>query len=194
MHESSALQKQELTQLKTKLWRIEKDLQNAEIDKRILQRELKDCEKRNKELSEEIEKIKQHMEENKKIHENALIELNNINENLSDEIYKLKDLVKSLEGKFDSEKEKCDAEKSFVDELKREIHEKERNIASLMRQIDVVQNEKKEIVLKLENSKRETAIMQGKYEAVLKEQDGTKNELMNARRELSNTQLVSFFI
>lgn len=133
------------------------------------------------------------MDENKKIHESALLELSNINEHLSDEVFKLKDLVKSLEVKFDTEKEKCDTERSFVGELKREINEKERNIANLMRQIDMVQNEKKEILLKLENSKRETAIMQGKYEAALKEQDCTKNELMNAQRELHNTQLVSFY-
>lgn len=77
---------------------MEKDLTNAELDKKIVERDLKDSKEENKKLSGDIENLNVKIVENKKMHELALLELNNLNENLAMEVMKLKDITESLQG------------------------------------------------------------------------------------------------
>lgn len=188
------MQKQELSQLKTKFWRLEKDFENAEIDKRILQRELKEAEKRNNELSEQIQRLQGEMEENKKLQENALLELSTLNENLANEVFKLKDVVRSMEEKMTYEKEKCDEEKSYVEELKREIREKERRIEELKFELERLDKEKLEFQGRIAAVRGESEVLRNKLDVALKEKERIGGECENLRRELSNTQLVSTIV
>lgn len=85
--------------MKSKLYRMEKDLTNAELDKKIVERDLKDSKDENKKLSDDIENLNVKIADNKRMHELALMELNNLNENLAMEVIKLKDITQSLQGK-----------------------------------------------------------------------------------------------
>lgn len=191
VHESAAVQKQELGQLKTRFWRMEKDLENSEIDKRILQRELKECEQKNKQLATEIENLERKMEENRKASESALLELSSLNENLAGEVFKLKELLKSYEEKLDDERTKRDDERSAIAEFKHKLDAKEDTIVSLMKQIERANDEKLRLEDKLEETKAKMGEVHQTVEGVTREKVALNNELESSRRELQNTQLVS---
>ncbi|XP_018320783.1 citron Rho-interacting kinase [Agrilus planipennis] len=190
-HETSALEKQELSQLKIKCWRMEKSLDNAEIDKRILKRELKEVEDRAKQLSEDIMKLQNQMEDSKKAYESALLELSNLNENLATEVMKLQSSRSSLEDTLKIEREKFDKEKSIIDELKSAINSKEKENASLLKKIDSKDSEKKELEFKLEKSQSKINELLHKLDDVIKDKTMTESEMEKYKRELQNTQMNS---
>lgn len=95
--ESIVTENQELKELRTKYWRMEKDFGNCKIDKRILERELKDALAEIKQLNSKIEECNKILGENKKASETALMELSGINESISMELLKVKDNYSNLQ-------------------------------------------------------------------------------------------------
>ncbi|KAF5279138.1 hypothetical protein FQA39_LY18316 [Lamprigera yunnana] len=178
VHEVLALEKQELSQLKTKFWRTEKDLSNAEIDKRIFKRELKDIEEGNKRLKEEIEILTAKMAEKAHIQESALLELENLNDDLAQEIIKLKDLISHLESKLEEEKEKYDKEQHHVSHLKMELMNKNNQLTVKTTEVEILRQQHNDLLTKIES-----------FENDSKDYMIVKSELNHCQSELQNTQL-----
>lgn len=167
LHEKSALLKQELSQLKTKHWRIEKELENANIDKRILQRESKEYEKQIKMLNSEIENLKKQNEE-----KNIKITV------MSEEIQQLKQRVKDLEN---------DCTK--VTAIESKLQEKQNEIRNLEIDLKKVINEREILEQNYDVLKKETIDLQ-QILNVLKNEKTTQNDLLkNKEKELENTRL-----
>ena len=76
---------------------MEKEFGNCKIDKRILDRELKDAQAEIKQLKEKVETFNDTLAETKKAHESALLELSHINESISIELIKVKDSYRNMQ-------------------------------------------------------------------------------------------------
>lgn len=189
LHESSAVEKHELGQLKSKFWRLEKDLSNANLDKRIVERDLKDSQSENKKLQMQIDSLNMKIKDSKKVHEAALLELGNLNEELANEIIKLKEVVRNLESKFDFENEKCNIEKKNVIELSNIILIKEEKIKSLEKTIKNLEFEKFNMNGKLVESRDENVKYIAEIANLNQQVFALNSELQTAKRDLENTQL-----
>lgn len=192
--ESLTDESQELKELKMKIWRMEKEFSNTKIDKRIVERELKDAEKQIKELNVEITQVKQKSEEIKKIHESAMLELSNINEGLSLDLFKIRGMYKSSEEKLETEKCKLNEQKDFITQLKNTIHDKDINIMSLSSKESAVKEEK----MLLENNFRllqaEKLDLEKQIGELKKDDQLRQRELDDYKRRFNTLELVSFFI
>lgn len=170
---------------------MEKELDNCKIDKRILERELKDANAEIKALKEKIENFDKTSEEMKKIHESALLELNSINESVSLELMKLKDSYQNLQEKLTDEKHKSDEEKLIVYELKEIIKTKDEQINQLHLEIHAMKEDRKKLennLKKLESNKTDVVTALTQLE---KEKSELADELNKAKRQIENTNLVS---
>lgn len=76
---------------------MEKDFGNCKIDKRILERELKDAQAEIKQLNAKIAEYNEAQTHSKKAQEAALLELSGINESISMELMKVKDSYSNLQ-------------------------------------------------------------------------------------------------
>ncbi|GJQ75197.1 hypothetical protein Trydic_g9799 [Trypoxylus dichotomus] len=189
VHETFALEKQELSQLKIKHWRLEKQLENATLDKKIVERDLKEAKEENNKLTAEIGSLNIKLGETKKMHERALLELNNLNENLTNEVVKLTDLIKNLEGKFSFEKEKCDNEKTIVQQLNKEILNKDNEYQTLQREYDSLSYEKSNYEKQLANAEASNKKLISQFERIMKEKANLLNEIENYKKEQHASEL-----
>lgn len=191
--ENILTENQELKELRVKYWKIEKEFGNCKIDKRILERELKDANNELKQLKEKIENFNKASEEARKVHETALLEMSSINETISMELIKFKDLNKNLQDKLKSEKEKSAADKIIVNELKEIIRKKDDQLNELNKCIGSTKNEK--VTLEEEIKKHE--LDKDQFVKVIQNLQREKSELFDeldkVKREMQNTNMVSFF-
>lgn len=170
---------------------MEKDLENANIDKRILERELKDMEKCNKQLEAEIEEEKLKAAEGKKLHESAIMELSSLNENLTLDIVKLKDSLHCLEEKLKVEREKCDEEKLKLKFMQQQMNEKNAELEKAERMLDEAFVEKEKSVKRVKELEEDVTYLQECLEEAKKEKMVVESELESSRKDMENTQLVS---
>ncbi|XP_050504436.1 citron Rho-interacting kinase [Diabrotica virgifera virgifera] len=187
--ENIVTENQEFKELRTKFWRVERELGNAKIDKRILERELKDSQGEIKQLTEKIHDFEEVGKKAKSVHESALLELNNINETLTLELIKFKDECRIMEETLKKEKMKFEGEKSTILELKDIIRSKDDQINSLNSDFNLMKKERNNLenqIKTLENGKCELMHL---LESLQKEKGDILNESNKIRRELQNTNL-----
>ncbi|KAI4463668.1 myotonic dystrophy s/t kinase-related [Holotrichia oblita] len=189
VHESFAVEKQEFIQFKSKHWRLEKQFENATLDKKIVERDLKEIKEENIKLTNEINTLNTTLGETKKMHQKALLELNNLNENLSSEIMKLTDIVNNLEEKLQFEKEKSDDEKTIVQQLNKESAEKDKEYQALQREYDALVFEKNNYQKQLEHFEASNSKLINQFERIMKEKADLFNEIENYKKEQHNNQV-----
>ncbi|KAK9874246.1 hypothetical protein WA026_002601 [Henosepilachna vigintioctopunctata] len=173
---------QELRELKTKYWKMEKELNNAKIDKRILERELKEANEKNKQFIQQLDMQKNKMEENKKIQDMALLELNAMNESLSVEIVKLKEKEISLQKSLNEEKILNEQSEMLGVKLKSLNEEKEETIQRLYSEIE-------DLKIKLAQFEKEKIQSSEKLDVLSKEKVDLQNRVGKAEREHQNITL-----
>ena len=179
---------QQLKELRMNMWKMEKELGNTKIDKRIAERELKDAMKEAKELSEEIQTLKIKIDENRKVHESAMLELNNINESLSIDLVKARESLKNFEDKLEHEKTKNGEEKALIEHLKETMKEKDARIATLTSEAKSLRNDLSS--LKIQITKTEEQKQQILYECRRSRDDKQKliDEVKDTKTQLENHQ------
>ncbi|KAJ8927857.1 hypothetical protein NQ314_019638, partial [Rhamnusium bicolor] len=187
--ENILTENQELKELRTKYWRMEKDFGNCKIDKRILERELKDAQTEIKQLKQNEENFNKTLAETKKTHESALLELSHINESMSLELIKVKDSYNNLQDKFNNEKEKVDEEKSVIHDLKEIIKSTDLKINSLNLEICTLKRDKSLLENEIQRYSKEKSELTDLVERLQKEKSELFNELEKSRREMQNTNL-----
>lgn len=170
---------------------MEKDFGNCKIDKRILERELKDSNKDLKELKEKIDSFNKTSEETRKANETALLEMNSINESISMELIKCKDLNKLLKEKLDNEIEKSAADKIILNELKEMIRKKDEQQNELSKLIGSTRNQ----IITFENEIKKHDMDKEQFVKIIqtlqKEKGELFDELDKVKREMQNTNMVS---
>lgn len=170
---------------------MEKEFGNCKIDKRILERELKDASNELKQLKQIIDTFNKTTEEARKVHEAALLEMSNINETISMELIKFKDLNRNLQDKVKSEKEKSAADKIVMNELKEIIRKKEDQLNELSKSIGTIKNEKallEDVIRKYESEKDQFIKV---IQSLQKEKSELFDELDKEKREMQYTNMVS---
>jgi chromosome segregation ATPase len=182
---------QELKEQRLKMYKMEKELGNVKIDKRILERELKDATNQIKELTKEKDEHKAKIDENRKIHEAALLELSNINENLSLEIMKITQSQKSFEDRLENERLKHEEEKRIIAQLKNALKEKDSIVSEFTSKANFFKDELlgvKEQCKKLEGEKYDGIVELGNSK---KENERLIDEVKDLKRQLETSQTVS---
>ncbi|XP_019763778.2 citron Rho-interacting kinase isoform X1 [Dendroctonus ponderosae] len=134
---------QELREKQLQTYKMQKELSDCKIDKRILERELKEASAELKQLRETLTRSENQLLQSKKAQELALLELSEINENISMELMRSQDNVKMLQvkEKLQHEKSKTDEEKTIIAELKGFLKTKEDSNRQLANQIEALQSE-----------------------------------------------------
>lgn len=150
MRETNTLEKQELLKFKTTLWRCEKELSNSNLDKKIVERDLKEAQNENKKLTEEVNNLKEQFTNVKKQNQDALIELSGMNESMANEILKLKELNNQLHNEMSSKAEKQDQDQVVIGQFKEMTHAKETCINQLKLQLESLKKEKNDLLVILE--------------------------------------------
>ncbi|KAJ8956368.1 hypothetical protein NQ318_015106 [Aromia moschata] len=165
--ENILTENQELKELRTKYWRMEKEFGNCKIDKRILERELKDAQAEIKSLNGKIEAFDETLAQRRKAHEAAILELSNINETISMELIKAKDTCDRLQDKLNNERDKSEEGKrgdqraegnnkrQGDSNLDNEIHKRDEEKSKLLESVERLQKEKGELYDELEKARRE---------------------------------------
>nr|XP_023022952.1 citron Rho-interacting kinase [Leptinotarsa decemlineata] len=184
-----ATENEELKELRTKYWRMEKELNNAKIDKRILERELKDSRSDVKLLNEKIEGLEKSLGESKHAHELAIVELSNINEKISLELIKLKGSHQTLLEKLDFEKTKYESDKIAINELKDIIKLKDDQIARLNIELACTEKEKSAVENEIKKIENENGKLLNSIENLQKEKNEIQDNLQRANREVLNKNL-----
>ncbi|XP_015836485.1 citron Rho-interacting kinase [Tribolium castaneum] len=179
---------QQLKELRVKMWKMEKELGNAKIDKRIVERELKDAENEIKNLNEEIKNLKDKIEENRKIHSAALLELNNINENLSLEMVKVRESHKNLEENLESEKNRNGEEKQLIVQLRDTISEKNKTISTIQSQLQSSRHELATLEEKNQKLLESNLKKSKQFEEISNEKEKLSREVNETKRQLENAQ------
>lgn len=187
-----AVEKQEYTQIKAKNWRLEKDLQNATLDKKIVERDLKEVQDQYAKSLADIESLNTKLSETKKMHEKALLELNKLNENLTNEVVKLTELIKNLEGKLDFQKEKHDDEKTVIEQLKLQLLEKEKEYQTLRQDYGNLSLERNSYEKQLMNCEASNNKLVIQLERIMAEKSDLLQEIDTCKREQQNNQSVSY--
>lgn len=183
---------QELKELRVKYWKMEKDFSNCKIDKRILERELKDATNEMKQLKEKLETFNKTIEESKKAHEAALLEMSSINETISMELIKSKDLNKNLQDKLKNEQDKSTGDKIIVKELKEIIQKKDEQINELSKSIGFAKNERVSLEDEIKRHELDKDHFVKVIQNLQKEKSELFDELDKMKREMQNTNMVSF--
>lgn len=188
------MDKQELAQLKSKIWRMEKDLSNAALDQKIIERDLKESKEEKKKLSGEITDLNNKLDETKKNYEAALVELGELNDSLATQVLKLKDVTKSLEGKLVDQNEKCQSEKKLLAELQNTIVARDGRIKVLESTISNLERDKIIMNGKLVENRDENVKIQTEIANVKQQNVDLSNDLKNCRESLENAQLVRILL
>lgn len=143
-------------------------------------------------MKDKIENFNKASEEATKVHETALLEMSSINETISMELIKFKDLNKNLQDKLNNEKEKSAADKMIVNELKEIIKKKDEQLNELNKCIGSTRNEK----ITLENEVKKHELDKVQFVKVIqnlqREKSEVFDELDKVKREMQNTNMVSF--
>nr|CAH7718792.1 unnamed protein product [Callosobruchus chinensis] len=187
--ESLKSENEELKSLRTKYWKMEKDFGNAKIDKRILERELKEAQTEIKQLNEKLENFEKTMSETKKIHELAMLELSNINENISQELIKVRGSYRNLEEMLDNEKDKNSNDKVCIKELKDILRNKDQEIAQLKNESDEYYKEKSLVERRCKMYEEEKSKLIEQIERLHKEKSEVFDDLDKSKREYENLKL-----
>ncbi|CAH0549549.1 unnamed protein product [Brassicogethes aeneus] len=187
--ENSVTESQELREFRTKLWRMEKEFSNCKIDKRIVERELKEAQEEIKTLTEKISKFDEKVSETKKSSETALLEMSRINEDISLELMKMKDSYRNLQEKLENERKKSDDEETIIKELKKICQNGNEKIASMNREIATLEMEKKNMENHVRKNESEKARLLDLVDNLQKEKSELFNNLEKSNREIKNIQL-----
>lgn len=190
LHEKSALDKQELRTATTNLWRKEKELSNAELDKRIVERELKAAEEKIKILNDEINELNNNMLSAGKEHEEFLNEVKTQNLNLNSEIEVVKGMLKDMEDKFKDYKDKYELEQKVVVQTKNELNNALENIERLNNDIRNEIRERKNLEKQIDEIREDNIRLHYTRDMSKRDEDEAKREAEIYKRELENTQLV----
>ena len=169
---------------------MEKDLKNAELDKKIVERDLKDSKNENNLLTLQIDLLNKKMEDSRKKYDSALLELAGLNEDFSNQIISLKQLTKKLEEELHEEKCKSENKEITVDKFKTEIAQKDRNIFNLIEELKEVQKQKVDIEMQVVNHEKSNANLINQFERVLKEKADLLDSIETNKRDLNNNQKV----
>ncbi|CAH1979493.1 unnamed protein product [Acanthoscelides obtectus] len=187
--ESLKSENEELKSLRTKYWKMEKEFGNAKIDKRILERELKEAQAEIKQLNEKLENLDKVLSESKKMHELAMLELSNINENISQELIKARGNCKNLEDKLENEKDKNLNDKTCIQELKDILRSKDQEIAHLKNESDEYYKEKSLVERRCKMYEEEKSKLMGQIERLHREKAEVFDNLNESKREYDNLKL-----
>lgn len=169
---------------------MEKEFGNTKIDKRILERELKDANNELKQLKENIESLKTSNEEAKKIHETALLEMSHINETISMELIKFKDLHKNLQDRLNCEKEKSTSNKTLLNELNEIIKKKDAQMVESEKSVASLMHEKDSLERDIGKTEIEKDQLLKVIQTLQKEKSELFDELDRIKREMQNTYMV----
>ncbi|XP_022914503.2 citron Rho-interacting kinase [Onthophagus taurus] len=187
-HEQFALEKQELSQLKSKYWRMERELQNSNLDKKIIERDYKEAKDQNNQLTQDIEAMILKINETKTTHERALLELNGLNENLTTEVIKLSELVKNLEDKLSVQREKSDGEKDAFNDLRADLRKRDEEIRQLRNEISEVKSEKNQWERRVFEITKQNEFINVKINKECNEKNILMKEIEDLKRKINNSQ------
>lgn len=171
---------------------MEKEFGNCNIDKRILERELKDCNNELKQFKEKIDNFNKASEEARQIHETVLLEMSTINETISMELIKFKDHSKNLQDQLNNEKEKSATNKIRVIELKEIIKKKDDELNELNKSISSTKNEKTTLEEEIKRHEMDKDHLVKVIQHLQREKSELFDELDKVKREMQNTNMVSF--
>ncbi|XP_060533319.1 citron Rho-interacting kinase [Cylas formicarius] len=186
---SSTTESDELKELRVKFWRTEKELGNCKIDKRILERELKEAQVEIKSLSTQIAEHDQKLAELRKSHEIALLELSNINENVSMDLVRAKENIKNLERQVNDEKQRSNSEKHLINQLNKELSSREQKMENLNAEIASLRNEKNCLEERCKKDELERFKLMDFIENMQKEKADLQAALDKCRRQVDNSNL-----
>ncbi|KAF7283165.1 hypothetical protein GWI33_001228 [Rhynchophorus ferrugineus] len=187
--ESAQVKSQELKEKQLQFWKLEKELSNCKLDKRIAERELKDAQNEIKDLKDNLSNSKTTFNEFKKCQEEALLELSSINENISMELMKCRENNKILQEQINSEKGKNDLDKALINELKNEVRNRDDRIRCLENDLTVIKEEVKNLEKGALKQEQERAKMVHLVEELQKEKTQLFNETEQGKRETKNVNL-----
>lgn len=180
------MEKQELVQLKAKFWRIEKDLSNAEIDKRIFKRELKEAEDQIKSLTSEIEALKSQIAEKAKIHESSVTQLGEMNEQMADEVMKLQNILMTKDKEIENGKKTISDEINNANQFKLKVNQCQQEIATLTKNMEILKSEKLELGHKVEKLQTDRDILQKEKYMLNDQEQSVQSKLQEYKKVGSN--------
>nr|CAI5863093.1 unnamed protein product [Callosobruchus analis] len=187
--ESLKSENEELKSLRTKYWKMEKDFGNAKIDKRILERELKEAQAEIKQLNEKLENFEKTMSESKQMHELAMLELSNINENISQELIKVRGSYRNLEEMLNNERDKNSNDRVCIKELKDILRNKDQEIAQAKNESDEYYKEKCLVERRCKMYEEEKSKLVEQIEKLHREKSEVFDDLNKSKREYENLKL-----
>ncbi|XP_030763845.1 citron Rho-interacting kinase [Sitophilus oryzae] len=187
--ECSNVKPQELREKQLQFWKLEKELSNFKIDKRILERELKTAQAEIKQLNEKNLEWEAKFNEYKKCQESALLEIASINESISIELMKYKETNISLQEQLKYEKDKTETERAFINELKNIIKEKEEKINTVENNLKVLNDDMKTLEARFKKQELDKVKMNELIEELQKEKKQFNNESEQSKREIKNINL-----
>ncbi|CAG9767567.1 unnamed protein product [Ceutorhynchus assimilis] len=179
--ESAETKTQELREKNLQFYKMQKELSDCKIDKRILERELKEAKMEIKQHQEKLADFEKVLAESKSCHEKALLELSHMNENVYTELVRSKENIKNLQEQLQNEKGKNCDEKSIINEMKSLLAAKDNGIQNLEHTIRDLQNQNVTISKRCENEEKAKANMAEAFEVVQKD----KAKLLDKIEELN---------
>lgn len=184
MHESSALLKQDYQNTCSKLWRKEKDLSNCQLDKRILERELKETVEKMNSLKTEMESLRISHADERKAHEKDLNDVRELKIGLNEELFKIKLSLKDVEKSSSEYRAKWEEAEGKVVVLKNELETAQKTMVELItdKELDIKVRRR----LQVEKRNLEDDLATAKLEAI-----ESKNLKMRFERESDSATLVS---
>lgn len=187
----AALEKQELVTLKSKFWRLEKDILNADLDRKIVERDLKDEQTKNKELNMQISDLEQLVTSIQKSKDEAVSELGALNDKMALEVDKCKLELEKLQLKRDQQTLKERETIEQVGHLQNDLQNKELQICSLLEVVDSLKCEKLVLEQKMQDVVDDKIKLNDQMTYKDREFNTIKGELVKTRADLENSLLVS---
>lgn len=162
IRESATINKEALKSTQLELWRVKKDLANCQIDKRILDRELKSEKQESVNLKIQLSNIKESqknqlddfeetinkLKKNELDYKNEIKNLENTIENCHDEISKLKDDLKAKQAEVQKLNDEFNEK---IDEIKNTV-KKQLSLSNKIDDLNELLNEKDNQIVNLEEN------------------------------------------
>lgn len=178
-----------MRQANTNLWRKEKELSNTELDKRIVERELKTAEEKLKTLTTEINDLNINLTEQTKNHEHILNELQDSNNDMQQEIKNLQKKISELDVNVSDYKEKYESEQKSTFNLRGELNRATDNIEKLNKDLKIEVKTRKMLEKQVDEIREDNIRLHYNRDMSRRDEDDAKRELDSCRREMENTQL-----
>ncbi|XP_066144839.1 citron Rho-interacting kinase-like [Euwallacea fornicatus] len=187
--EASETKTQELREKQLQFYKQQKELSDCKIDKRILERELKEAKGEIKKLEEKITQSEKVLDESKRAQEAAVLELSGINESISIELVKAKENIKSLQDQLQNERSKTDDEKCIIKELKTFLSTKDESVRNLDSNIRTLKNELQSLETRCNREEAEKSKLLRLVEQLQQEKLQLNETIEKGKTDTSNMKL-----